>query len=169
MPCEYAMPLAPPGYHTEFVPGSPCGSYRVVQNPGSGATSVVNQPPATPVPLPPAPSVSVPPKLVSSAPDLPTFIPSPRPAPTVATNQVVPLNDGSGNYRNLSTGEVVPASAVAQNLATMQLTAPSSSGAAGVASSALTWLEQNTIFAAVPNWAVVGGGLLALLMFKGKR
>jgi hypothetical protein len=47
---------------------------------------------------------------------------SPAPSPVVATNEVIPLNDGSGNYINVSTGAIVSASQVSQNLATMQLT-----------------------------------------------
>ena len=123
---------------------------------GPGPTSVVAQPPATPLPLPPAPSVPV-----VSAPPI-----SPAPAPVVSTNQVVPLNDGSGNWLNLSTGTIVPASAVVQNPATGQMSAPSS----GAVSGAMSWLEEKTIFSAFPNWGVIAGGLLlASMMFKGKR
>ena len=122
--------------------------------PSPGPTSVVAQPPATPLPLPPAPSVPV-----VSAPPI-----SPAPAPVVATNQVVPLNDGS--WLNLSTGTIVPASAVVQNPATGQMSAPSS----GPVSGAMSWLEEKTIFSAFPNWGVIAGGLLlASMMFKGKR
>jgi hypothetical protein len=84
----------------------------VIMPPATGATSVVNQPAPTPVPLPPAQSIPV-----ATVPPV-----SPTPAPIVATNEVVPLNDGSGNYVNISTGAIVPASTVTQNLATMQLT-----------------------------------------------
>jgi len=83
--------------------------------PTSGATSVVNQPTATLAPAPPSPSVPV-----YTAPPI-----SPTPSPTVATNEVIPLNDGSGNYINISTGAIVPGSSVTQNLATMQLTTAS--------------------------------------------
>lgn len=127
--------------------------------PSSGATSVVNQPPAS---LAPAPIVSTVP--VYSAPPV-----SPAPAPTVATNQVVPMNDGSGNYFNLSTGQVIPASAVTQNLATMQLTAPST--AAGfTAAGAMTWLEQpSSLFPSVPNWGLLAAAAVAATMLMGKR
>jgi hypothetical protein len=131
------------------------GAYPITHPipPATGATSVVNQPSASPLPPPPSPSVPV-----VTAPPV-----SPTPAPIVATNEVVPLNDGSGNYVNVSTGAIVPASAVTQNPATGQLTA-------SMASSALSWLEQNSIWSAVPNWGVLAGGLfLASMMFKGKR
>lgn len=99
------------------VSNAPASTSATVQTlaPSSGATSVVNQPTATLAPAPPSPSVPV-----YSVPPI-----SPTPAPTVATNEVIPLNDGSGNYINVSTGAVVPASSVTQNLATMQLTTAS--------------------------------------------
>lgn len=124
--------------------------------PVTGATSVVAQPSPTPLPLPPAPAVPV-----SVAPPI-----SPTPGPIVATNQVVPANDGSGNYINLSTGTYVPPSSVIQNPATGQLTAsPMAAGADPFA-----WLQESTLFSSMPNYAVVGGGLLlAMLLFKGKR
>lgn len=144
-PIDYPMP----GPAQTWIPPLP---------PTSGATSVVNQPVATPAPLPPSPSVPV-----YVAPPV-----SPAPAPTVATNQVVPLNDGSGNYLNLSNGTIIPASAVVANPATGQLTAPPAT--AGVASSALSWLEQNTIFSAVPNWTILAGGAaLAMMLMGGKH
>jgi hypothetical protein len=122
--------------------------------PSTGATSVVNQPPATPAPAPPSPAVPV-----YTAPPV-----SPAPAPVVATNEVVPLNDGSGNYINVSTGQTVPASAVAQNLATMQLTAPSTGFAAG----AMSWLEQpSSLFPSIPNWGLVAGAAAAAAMLMG--
>lgn len=157
-------PSAPPaGQHWEVsgVDSYGCTFYHMVPDaqpvapPTSGATSVVTQPPAQPLPAPPSPSVPV-----YVAPPI-----SPTPAPTVATNQVIPLNDGSGNYLNLSTGSVVPAAAVAQNPATGQLTASLSSAASG----ALSWLEQNSIFSAAPNWMVVGGGLLLASMLMGGK
>jgi len=52
---------------------------------------------------------------------------------------------------------------VAQNPATGQLTASLSSAASG----ALSWLEQNSIFSAVPNWMVLGGGVLLASMLGG--
>jgi hypothetical protein len=126
--------------------------------PASGATSVVNQPAATPAPAPPSPSIPV-----YTAPPV-----SPAPAPTVATNEVVPLNDGSGNYLNVSTGQVIPASAVAQNLATMQLTAAPSAGF--TAAGAMTWLEQpSSIFPSIPNWGLVAAAAVAASMLMGKR
>lgn len=144
------MVRVPPG-----VPGSP--QYGVPQpQPTSGATSVVNQPPAQTIPAPPSPSVSV-----ATTPPV-----SPTPAPVVATNQAVPLNDGSGNYLNVSTGSVVPASSVSQNPATGQYYVAST----GVATDPMTWLQENTIWSAVPNWGVLAGGvLLAAMLFKGKR
>jgi hypothetical protein len=146
---EHAAP--PPGYHYEAAgtDANGCTIFHLVKDPQSGATSVVNQPPATPAPLPPSPSVPV-----YTAPPV-----SPTPAPIVATNEVVPLNDGSGNYVNVSTGAVIPASAIAQNPATGQLTA----------SSALSWLEQNTLWSALPNWGVLAGGAVLAMMLFGKR
>lgn len=143
---DYTGPVGP------VLPGPPV----LWHTPSPGPTSVVPQPPATPLPLPPAPSVPV----VTTPPI------SPAPAPVVSTNQVVPLNDGSGNWLNLSTGTIVPASAVVQNPATGQMSAPSS----GAVSGAMSWLEEKTIFSAFPNWGVIAGGLLlASMMFKGKR
>ena len=78
----------------------------------------------------------------------------------MATNEVIPMNDGSGRWINVSTGQVIPASAVAQNPATGQVTAPAV---------ALSWLEQNTIFSALPNWGVLAAGLLAASMLLGKH
>jgi len=158
--------VTPNGQHWEVagVDSFGCTFYNLVPDaaaapppapPQTGATSVVNQPPASPAPLPPSPSVPV-----FVAPPV-----SPTPAPTVATNQVIPLNDGSGNYLNLSTGSIVPASAVAQNPATGQLTASLSSAASG----ALSWLEQNSIFSAVPNWMVLSGGVLLASMLGGGK
>jgi hypothetical protein len=121
--------------------------------PSTGATSVVRQPAPTPLPLPPAQAVPV-----HVAPPI-----SPTPAPIVATNEVVPANDGSGNYINLSTGTYIPAASVIQNPATGQLTA-------SPAADPFAWLQESTLFSSVPNWGVVGGGLLlAMLVFKGKR
>jgi hypothetical protein len=91
------------------------GAVAAPAPPATGATSVVAQPAPTPLPLPPAQSIPV-----ATVPPV-----SPTPAPIVATNEVVPLNDGSGNYVNVSTGAIVPASTVTQNLATMQLTTAS--------------------------------------------
>lgn len=141
----YAPPAPPP----TALPPSP---------PVTGATSVVAQPAPTPLPLPPAQAVPV-----SVAPPI-----SPTPGPIVATNQVVPANDGSGNYINLSTGTYVPASAVIQNPATGQLSV--SPAAAAVGTDPFAWLQESTLFSSMPNYAVVGGGLLlAMLLFKGKR
>lgn len=121
--------------------------------PSTGATSVVNQPAATPAPAPPSPSIPV-----YTAPPV-----SPAPSPTVATNEVVPLNDGSGNYLNVSTGQAVPASAVAQNLATMQLTAAPTSGI-------MAWLQApSAISPSIPNWGLVAAAAAAAAMFMGKR
>jgi hypothetical protein len=154
----HAMP--PAGYHyvTVGTLANGCPNVQLVPNntlvvpppPQTGATSVVNQPPASPAPLPPSPSVPV-----YVAPPV-----SPAPAPIVATNEVVPLNDGSGNYVNVSTGAIVSPSGVAQNPATGQLF-----------QSALTWLEQpSSLWAAVPNWGLLfGAGLLASMFIGGKR
>jgi hypothetical protein len=123
--------------------------------PSTGATSVVNQPPGTLTPAPPSPAIPV-----YTAPPV-----SPAPAPTVATNQVIPLNDGSGNYMNLSTGQIVPASAVAQNPATMQLTAPNTGF---TAAGAMTWLEQpSSLFPSIPNWGLVAAAAAAAAMLMG--
>jgi hypothetical protein len=163
--------VAPNGQHWEYagVDSFGCTFYNLVPDapavhpfappppPSTGATSVVNQPPATPAPLPPSPSVPV-----VLAPPV-----SPAPAPVVNTNQAVPLNDGSGNFLNVSTGQIIPGSAVAQNPATGQLTASLSSAISTGASGALSWLEQNSIFSAVPNWMVLGGGVLLASMLGG--
>jgi hypothetical protein len=112
-----------------------------------GPINVVNQPPASPAPLPPSPSVPV-----YVAPPV-----SPAPAPTVPTNEVVPLNDGSGSYVNVSTGQIVPASAVAQNPATGQLF-----------QHAFSWLEQpSSLWASLPNWGLLAIGVGALALFGG--
>jgi len=130
--------------------------------PSTGATSVVNQPAATPAPAPPSPSIPV-----YTAPPV-----SPAPAPTVATNEVIPLNDGSGNYLNVSTGQIVPASAVAQNLATMQLTAATTATAASTDPTAgiMAWLQApSAISPSIPNWGLVAAAAVAASMFMGKR
>jgi hypothetical protein len=78
---------------------------------------------------------------------------------------VVPLNDGSGNYINLSTGQIIPASAVTQNLATMQLTA-----APGSSAGIMNWLEQpSAIYPSIPNWGLVAAAAVAASMLMGKR
>jgi hypothetical protein len=120
--------------------------------PSTGATSVVNQPAGTLAPAPPAPAVPV-----YVAPPI-----SPAPSPTVATNEVVPLNDGSGNYLNISTGQPVPASSVAQNPATGQLTA-------SPMSSALSWLEQSSVWSVVPNWALLAAAGVAASLLMGQK
>jgi len=131
--------------------------------PSTGATSVVNQPAGTLAPAPPSPSVPV-----YTAPPV-----SPAPSPVVNTNQVIPLNDGSGNYLNVSTGQIVPASSVAQNLATMQLTAtPAASPAASADSTAgiMTWLQSpSAISSSIPNWGLVAAAAVAASMLMGKR
>jgi hypothetical protein len=120
--------------------------------PDSGATSTVRQPPALPYPLPPSPRI-----IEYVAPPV-----SPRPAPVVATHDVVP--DGHGNYIDVSTGDTVSASVLEQNPATGQVTA-----APGASSGFMSWLQENTIFSALPNWGVLAGGLLAASMLMGKR
>jgi hypothetical protein len=158
--CSQLMHAAPPpGYAWETTgtsaDGCPIVSLVPTAPPQTGATSVVNQPPASPAPLPPSPSVPV-----YTAPPV-----SPAPAPVVNTNQVVPLNDGSGNYVNVSTGQTVPASAVTQNLATMQLTAAPSTD---IVSTSLAWLEQpSALWAAVPNWGLLAGAALVASMLMG--
>ena len=237
------------------------GTISVPAAPATGATSVVNQPPATPLPTPPAQAVAVPSAGTPIPPGASTsqvyqdsagnywaYSPgqaswvnfgssgaagqqaaavaaangasssaslatasttpvSPTPAPIVATNQVVPLNDGSGNYVNLSTGAIVPASTVSQNPYTMQLVTsqtaaaeliPANDGsgnyinpqtgavipasaigataantlavpaaASSTVSSAISWLEQSTIFPPIPDVVIYGGGLLlALALIK---
>jgi hypothetical protein len=123
--------------------------------PAVGATSVVAQPYATALPLPPAQSVTV--QTVQPI--------SPTPAPIVATNQVVPLHDGSGNYVNLSTGAIVPASSVSQNPATGQLSTNISSMATG----ALSWLEQSTLISGMPNWGIAAAVAVGAFMLFGRH
>ncbi len=123
----------------------------------TGATNAVNQPPGSPAPLPPSPSIPV-----FVAPPV-----SPAPAPTVPTNEVVPLNDGSGNYLNVSTGTIVPASSVIKNPATGQISV--SPAAASSFSSALSWLEQNTIWSAVPNWGVLAAAAVGASLLLRKH
>jgi hypothetical protein len=162
--------------------------------PSTGATSVVNQPPATLAPAPPAPAVPV-----YTAPPI-----SPQPSPVVATNEVIPLNDGSGNYINISTGAIVTPAQVSQNLATMQLTTASAvtgqlvlqangtylnpqtgavipaaaiaQSAAAVPASSLTeagimtWLQApSVISSSIPNWGLVAAAAVAAAMLMGKR
>jgi hypothetical protein len=105
----------PPGYQwvQTGVDGNNCPIYSLQALPG--ATSTVTQPYGTLAPAPPSPSVPV-----YTVPPV-----SPQPSPVVATNEVIPLNDGSGNYINISNGAIVSAATVSQNLATMQLTTAS--------------------------------------------
>ena len=157
-PNTTACPLVmPPGstcvdgqivYGSEAPPVAPIASLPV-----TGATSSVAQPAPTPTPAPPSPSVYYTPPPIS-----------PTPAPIVATNEVIPLNDGSGNYINVSTGQIVPASAVSQNLATMQITAST-----GVATDPMAWLESSSIISGVPNWGLLAAGLAAAALLMGKR
>jgi hypothetical protein len=161
--CPTSMAPPPRGYHYESAgtDANGCAITHLVADPATGATSVVNKPPSSPLPLPPAPSIPV-----AVAPPV-----SPTPAPIVATNQVVPLNDGSGNYLNLSTGTVVPASSVTQNPATGQLIATTAVAGSGVVANAMSWLEQpSSLWAAIPNWGLVAGAaVLASMLLKGKR
>jgi hypothetical protein len=154
--CSAAQQAAAPAgmqYVETGLDANNCPVYSLVPIPGTGATSVVNQPPATPAPAPPSPSIPV-----YTAPPV-----SPTPAPVVNTNQVVPLNDGSGNYLNLSTGLIVPAASVQQNPATMQLTASPTS-------SALSWLEQpSSMFPSIPNWGLVAAAAVAASMLMGGK
>jgi hypothetical protein len=154
---KYASPpvrtYAPPPYTPPPVPaytGPSVGPVYVAPLPATGATSVVRQPTPTQVPLPPSPAAGI-----ATQPPI-----SPQPSPVVATHDVVPANDGSGNYIDVSTGAVVPASSVTQNPATGQWTT----------SGALSWLEEHSIWSAVPNWGVLAGGmLLAATLFRGRR
>lgn len=155
-PVPYRLPLPGVNYPTPVVspivpaPGAPM--VPAYPAPSWGATSVVAQPPPTQIPQPPAPSLPV-----YVAPPV-----SPAPAPTVATNQVVPSADGTG-YVNLSTGVVIPASQVQQNPATGQLVQTSGFDLTSIE----TWLTENTLISSLPNWAVVGGGLALLMMLRG--
>jgi hypothetical protein len=117
--------------------------------PSTGATSVVNQPP--PVINPPSPSVS----------NVPAGSPiSPTPSPVVASPVVV--RDGSGNYIRVSDGSMVSPSDVYENPATGQLQA-SVGSSAGVTS----WLTDNSLWSAVPNWTLLAAGV-GVLLFTGK-
>lgn len=138
---NYGLPDAPP-------------SVARILAPATGATSVVNQPAPTPVPLPPSPAVA--------APTPPPV--SPAPAPVVASPAVVPANDGSGNYVRVSDGSVLTPSQVYENPATGQLQAIPS------ASSGLTgWLTENSIWSAVPNWVLLAGAGVLVASMKGGR
>jgi hypothetical protein len=152
------LTYTPPPPNTVAAPApilATSGTGDGIAPPSTGATSTVNQPPGTLAPAPPSPAIPV-----YTAPPV-----SPAPAPTVATNQVVPLNDGSGNYVNLSTGQIIPASAVTQNLATMQLTA-----APGSSAGIMSWLEQpSAIYPSIPNWGLVAAAAVAASMLMGKR
>lgn len=128
--------------------------------PATGATSVVAQPTGSLAPLPPSPSIPV-----YTAPPV-----SPAPAPTVATNEVVPLNDGSGNYVNVSTGAIVTPAQVSQNLATMQLVAAAPAASSLTEAGIMTWLEApSSFFPSIPNWGLVAGAAVAAAMLMGKR
>jgi hypothetical protein len=109
--------------------------------PATGATSVVAQP----APVAPTPVATVP---VYTAPPV-----SPAPAPVVATNEVVPLNDGSGNYVNISTGAIVSPSQVSQNLATMQIFTASAAAGQLIPQANGTYLNPQT-GAIIPGAAI---------------
>jgi hypothetical protein len=98
---------------------------------------------------------------------------SPQPSPVVNTNQAVPLNDGSGNYLNVSTGQILPAADITQNPATGQYVVSGNLPLTSVPSTStdwMTWLQENTLFSAVPNYVVLAGGLAAAaLLFGGKK
>ena len=146
------VPTAPIRVASEAPPAAPVSQLLVA--PATGATSVVNQPP--PVINPPAPSVS----------NVPAATPtSPAPAPVVASPVVVP--DGSGNYIRVSDGSMVAPSSVFQNPATGQLqTSAASSGVPTSVAGIESWLTQNSIWSAVPNWALLAG--VGVLLFAGK-
>jgi hypothetical protein len=149
---RYPVVHAPilPVVHTPFPPLQPIGPIMAYP-PRNGATSVVNQPQPTLYPLPPAQQVG--------APSMPPV--SPTPAPIVATNEVVPLQDGSGNFVNVSTGAIVPASSVTQNPATGQLTT--------TMSAISNWFMESTLIPGLPNWGIAAGVAgLALLFMGGK-
>jgi len=144
--------VAPPPFNIDVPPGMVYARTTVPAPPSTGATSVVNQPP--PVLFAPAPAVSN----VPSAPPI-----SPAPAPVVASPVVVP--DGSGSYVRVSDGSSVSASDVYQNPATGQLQA-----AVGAGSGITGWLTQNSVWSAVPNWALLAGAAAVLLLSgKGRR
>ena len=135
-------------------PNTVPASQLLTVGPATGATSVVKQPP--PVINPPAPSVS----------NVPAATPtSPAPAPVVASPVVVP--DGSGNYIRVSDGLMVAPSSVFQNPATGQLqTSAASTGVPTSIAGIESWLTQNSIWSAVPNWALLAG--VGVLLFAGK-
>lgn len=121
-------------------------------SPSTGATSAVNQPP--PVIYPPSPSVS----------NVPSTTPiSPAPSPVVASPVVVPANDGSGNFIRVSDGSTVAASDVYQNPATGQYQAT-----VGASSGITSWLTQNSVWSAVPNWTLLAGAAAVLVLTGGK-
>jgi hypothetical protein len=124
----------------------------------SGATNVVPQPP----PQPPAPVL-----VVSGKGDVPV---SPAPAPVVDTHQLVPIPDGSGNYVDSSDGTIVPPSQVSVDATGKVTYRPGAQPSAFSFGGLMNWLGQNTIWSALPNGVVLGGGvLLAAMAFRGRR
>ncbi len=145
---NYGEPDAPPIAPNTVYSGAPA-KIIVPAAPATGATSVVRQPAGSLYPAPPAPAVPV-----HVEPPI-----SPRPAPVIATREVLPLHDGSGNFFHIATGETVSASDVEQNPATGQFTAPGGG----------SWLEEHSIFSALPNWGVLVAGFVGASLLLGKR
>lgn len=87
----------------------------------------------------------------------------PQPPPTTGVSLTVPAPPAS------TTPAPSPTVAVDASQTAPSLTDPGQTLAqqTGTPWDLGTWLGESTIFSSLPNWAVAGGGLLALFMFMG--
>jgi hypothetical protein len=125
--------------------------------------NTVSAPPVTPPQ--PTNTVSVPIVAPSST--------SAAPSPSVYSNVVMPLNDGSGNFVSVATGAIIPGSQVTLNPLTQQYNAAPSAASAFSISGIEHWLTQpSSFFPSIPNWGLLlgaGVGAAMLLGHKGHR
>jgi hypothetical protein len=148
MPVEYGMPADAVAYQ----------NWLYGKVPAPGATNTIAR---RIVDLPqPAPIV-----YTAATPALPPM--TPAPAPSVASNVVVPARDGSGNFVSVATGAIVPAAQVTQNPITQQYNSTAAAAPTSLAS-VENWLTQpSSFFPSIPNWGLVAAAAAGAMLLMG--
>jgi hypothetical protein len=153
----------PPGYSWSFDPLS--GNWQLVPTGDGGggyaAAPGLYMPPDAAHGYAPSPAISQPPAPVSPTPS-PTLFVDPN-APSVGPTPAV-------NYIGLQPGYASGAMPGNNPLPNCQVVVDTQGNYQLVCGSAQTtpsqWLQEYTITSAMPNWAVLGIGIVALMMFR---